>query len=81
MLFYIRSKKNFDASKTIKAGIFSFKNLNQGFLSINFSSNYRTPDTEITQEKLSEFIIEIEKIILEIYNPEVTFLEPADLKY
>lgn len=77
---YTKNKK-FDFSKNLKAGIFSFKNLNSGFLAINFSSNYRNPDTEITQEKLDEFIEELKEYIKEIYNPEIDFIEPADLKY
>ncbi|WP_339661261.1 PD-(D/E)XK nuclease family protein [uncultured Polaribacter sp.] len=79
---YLFSKsKNFDNSKSLKAGIFSFKNLNQGFLAINFSSNYRTPDYIITPEKLEEFMTELKEYIKEIYNPEIDFIEPADLKY
>lgn len=77
---YTKSKK-FDFSKNLKAGIYSFKNLKEGFLAINFSSNSRNPDTNITQEKLDEFIAELKTYILEIYNPEVNFIEPADLKY
>jgi hypothetical protein len=77
---YSKSKK-YDSSKNIKAGIFSFKNLNEEFLAINFSSNYRTPDTIITQEKLDEFLVEIKLYIKEIYNPAIGFIEPADLKY
>ncbi|MBU3011644.1 PD-(D/E)XK nuclease family protein [Polaribacter vadi] len=77
---FTKSKK-FDFSKNLKGGIYSFKNLNSGFLSINFSSNYRNPDTNITQEKLEEFIEELKTYIQEIYNPEIDFIEPADLKY
>ncbi len=73
--------KNFDFSKTLQAGIYSFKNLNSGFLAINFSSNYRKPDYTITQEKLDEFINVLKEYIKEIYNSEISFLEPADLKY
>ncbi|UAM97401.1 PD-(D/E)XK nuclease family protein [Polaribacter litorisediminis] len=79
--FLYSKSKNFDFSKTLKAGIFSFKNLNQGFLAINFSSNYRKPDTAITQEKLEEFMTELKGYIQEIYNSEIAFIEPADLKY
>jgi hypothetical protein len=79
---YLYSKeKKFDFSKNLKAGIFSFKNLNSGFLSINFSSNYRKPDTIITEEKLDEFMEALKVCIKEIYDPEVGFIEPADLRY
>ncbi len=79
--YLFTQNKKFDFSKKLKAGIYSFKNLKEGFLSINFSSNYRNPDTDITQEKLDEFIEELKVYIKEIYNPEIAFNEPADLKY
>jgi hypothetical protein len=79
--FLYSKSKNFDFSKPLKAGIVSFKNLNQGFLAINFSSNYRKPDTAITQAKLEEFMTELKGYIKEIYNSEISFIEPADLKY
>ena len=79
--FLYTKNKNHDFSKTLKAGIFSFKNLKEGFLPINFSSNYKNPDTSITQEKLDEFIEELKGYLKEIYNPDIAFIEPADLKY
>ncbi|TXD52448.1 MULTISPECIES: PD-(D/E)XK nuclease family protein [unclassified Polaribacter] len=79
---YLYSKeKKFDFSKNLKAGIFSFKNLNSGFLAINFSANYRKPDTIITEEKLDEFMEELKVYIKEIYDPKIDFIEPADLRY
>ena len=79
--FLYTKSKNFDFTKNLKGGIYSFKNLNEGFLSINFSSNYKNPETNITQEKLEEFIAQLKEYLLEIYNMEQGFLEPADLKY
>ena len=79
-LLYTKSK-NYDFTKSLEAGIYSFKNLNKGLLSINFSSNYRKPDNEISEEKLEEFLEEIKIYVKEIYNLEVGFKEPADLKY
>ena len=79
--FLYTKSKNFDFTKNLKGGIYSFKNLNEGFLSINFSSNYKNPETNITQEKLEEFIAQLKEYLLEIYNMEQEFLEPADLKY
>jgi len=77
---YTKSKK-YNFNKPLEGGIYSFKNLNSGFLSINFSSNYRKPDVEITEDKLEEFIIEIKAYIKEIYTLDIDFIEPADLKY
>jgi len=77
---YTKSK-NYDFKKPLEGGIYSFKNLNSGFLSINFSSNYRKPDVEITEDKLEEFIVEIKAYIKEMYTLDIDFIEPADLKY
>lgn len=71
----------FDFSKEIEAGIISFKNLKSGFLKMNFSSNYRTPDNQVTQEKLEEFMNEVKEILKEMYSVEISFIEPADLPY
>ena len=65
----------------MEAGIYSFKNLKSGFLRINFSSNYRKPDYQITQEKLSATTTEIFKIIQEIYNTDLTFKESLEFSY
>ncbi|WP_299671438.1 PD-(D/E)XK nuclease family protein [uncultured Polaribacter sp.] len=79
--YLFTKSKNYRFSQPLEAGIYSFKNLNSGFLAINFSSNYRQPDLEITEEKLEEFITTIKSYIKEIYNPKIDFMEPADLRY
>lgn len=73
--------KNYDFSKPLEAGIYSFKNLNSGFLPIDFALPRRKAETKITQEKLDEFIEEIKIYIKEIYSSKIDFLEPADLRY
>ena len=79
---YLYTKsKNYNFKQPLQAGIYSFKNLNSGFLAVDFSSNYRNPAVEITSEKLDEFIDQIKSYITEIYSLEVDFIEPADLKY
>ena len=79
---YLYTKsKNYNFKQPLKAGIYSFKNLNSGFLAVDFSSNYRNPAVEITSEKLDEFIDQIKSYITEIYSLDVDFIEPADLKY
>ncbi|MDX8552457.1 PD-(D/E)XK nuclease family protein [Tenacibaculum sp. 1B UA] len=78
-LYTQHTQFNFD--KPLAAGIISFKNLKNGFLQMNFSSNYRTPDNAITEEKLEEFMGEIKAVLIELYNPTINFVEPADLPY
>ncbi|WP_282030102.1 PD-(D/E)XK nuclease family protein [Winogradskyella eximia] len=61
----------------IEAGIISFKNLNEGFLKFGKkpSSHSRTKDQLITQDTLDNFEVELKKLITEICNPKVDFIE------
>ena len=61
----------------IEAGIISFKNLNEGFLKFGkkASSHARTKDQLITDETLDNFEIELKKLISEICNPNIDFIE------
>ncbi|WP_298762409.1 PD-(D/E)XK nuclease family protein [uncultured Polaribacter sp.] len=79
---YLYTKsKNYKFNQPLEAGIYSFKNLKSGFLPVNFALPRRKAETKITSEKLEDFINEIKTYILEIYNPEINFKEPADLSY
>ncbi len=79
--YLFTKSKNYNFSKPLEAGIYSFKNLNSGFLGIDFAQARKAPDTRITAEKLDAFMVEIKKYILEIYTPTLDFIEPADLRY
>ena len=62
----------------VEAGIISFKNLNAGFL--NFSKKDKEgrgakKDSIITQETLTDFSVELERLILEICNLNIPFTE------
>ena len=70
-----------DSEKQFQAGIISFKNLKSGLLKINFSSSIKNPDQQISQERLQEFMLQIEKLLQEIYNPKIPFKEPASLPF
>ena len=61
----------------IEAGIISFKNLNEGFLKFGkkASTNSRSKDQLITSKTLHNFEIELKKLILEICNPKINFIE------
>lgn len=72
--FLYYQENNFDFSQPIEAGIISFKNLNNGFLKMNFAKG-RGKEHQITQEKMNEFLVELKRIIAEIFNPEVPFKE------
>ena len=79
--YLFTKSKNYSFTQPLEAGIYSFKNLNSGFLPIDFALPRKKPETNITPEKLEEFITELKTYIKEIYNPEIDFIEPADLRY
>jgi len=75
---YLYSIENkFDFSQNIEAGIISFKNLNSGFLKMNFSEGYKK-DYEITQQRMDNFMVELKEILLEIFNKDIPFKENPD---
>ena len=79
--YLFTKSKNYNFNQPLEAGIYSFKNLNSGFLPIDFALPRKKPETNITAEKLEEFITELKIYIKEIYNLEIDFIEPADLRY
>jgi len=64
----------------IQSGIISFKNLNAGFLKMNFSGN-RAPDNLVTITRLNDFILEIKDLIIEILNPEIPFTQNKNIPF
>ncbi|WP_296311520.1 PD-(D/E)XK nuclease family protein [Winogradskyella sp. UBA3174] len=61
----------------IEAGIISFKNLGAGLLKFGKkpSTHSRTKDQLVTEETLQNFEIELKKLIVEICNPQLDFIE------
>ncbi len=57
----------------IESGVVSFKNLAVGFMKVN-----RKP---ISQKDIDQFINELKGLLLEIYNPEMSFVETENLPY
>ncbi len=62
---------------TVEAGIISFKNLGAGLMrfATKPKKGSRTKDNAITQETLKLFSHELKKLILEICNPDIPFVE------
>lgn len=59
-----------------EAGIISFKNLNSGFLRFGTKETSRGKrDHRINPDVLSQYIVEIKKLILEICDPKIPFTE------
>ncbi|MBQ0769772.1 MAG: PD-(D/E)XK nuclease family protein, partial [Bizionia sp.] len=61
----------------IEAGIISFKNLSAGVMSfgVKASPYAKTKDSLITQDTLDNFEKELKKLIIEICNPKISFIE------
>lgn len=65
----------------MEAGIYSLRNLKEGFLKINFSEQFRGYDYAVTNDRLQSSLEEIGKIIVEIFDPLVSFKEPEELPF
>ncbi|PKP14293.1 MAG: hypothetical protein CVU08_00950 [Bacteroidetes bacterium HGW-Bacteroidetes-3] len=78
-LFSEENKGGF--SKPVEAGIISFKNLNSGFLKMNFSEKRGVNDSLISQENMDSFLIELKNIVKEILNPEIPFIQNQNLPF
>lgn len=65
----------------LQSGIISFKNLNSGFLKMNFSDKFRGTDFEVSEERIQDFMIEIKNLIKEILDPEIPFTENENLPF
>ncbi|MEJ6792519.1 MAG: PD-(D/E)XK nuclease family protein [Lacinutrix sp.] len=61
----------------IEAGIISFKNLQSGFLKFTKRDQVRggSKDNLITTETLDDYYQELKKLIIEICNPKINFIE------
>jgi hypothetical protein len=74
-LYSKNNNVNFDNS--LQSGIFSFKNRSAGFLKLNFATG-RNMDSNVTKEKLEEFMEVIKKMIAEIFDKKTPFIENID---
>ncbi|MCK4561416.1 MAG: PD-(D/E)XK nuclease family protein, partial [Flavobacteriaceae bacterium] len=61
------------ADNSLESGIISFKNLKSGFMKVN--------NTIITQETIDNFLLQLDKLILEICNQKIPFKEKEILQY
>lgn len=69
--------KDHNITLPVEAGIISFKSLNAGVLKFATkpSSTSKTKDYSITSETLDAFEIELKKLITEIFNQDINFIE------
>lgn len=72
---YMQYNEN-SISESFKAGIISFKNLKEGFLKFGTKTSVRGKvDYEITPEVFQEYVLELKKLISEIFNLDLPFIE------
>lgn len=76
MYAYMLHKKKI-TELPLEAGIISFKNLSEGLLKFTKKDQVRggNKDTLITEDTLAEFEIQLKKLILEIFDPTIDFIE------
>ncbi len=77
LLCYAHMYSSKEKFNQIEAGIISFKNLNAGMLGFatKESKNSRNKNKAITHETLNEFARELKRLVLEICNPNIPFIE------
>ena len=77
LLCYALMYRSQNPETDLEAGIISFKNQSAGLLkfAVKPSSHSRTKNHSISSETLSHFTVELKKLILEICNPEIPFVE------
>lgn len=61
-------------NREVSAGIVSFKNMKNGFLPFGLGKG-KEAELVISTEILEDFKLELEKLIVEIFNPEIPFKE------
>ncbi|WP_282069647.1 PD-(D/E)XK nuclease family protein [Olleya namhaensis] len=76
MYAYMLHKKKI-TELPLEAGIVSFKNLSEGLLKFTKKDQVRSgnKDTLITEDTIVEFEIQLKKLILEIFDPTIDFIE------
>ncbi len=75
MYAYMMYKDN-SITLPVEAGIISFKNLNAGLLKFTYKPGSAATKTHaITLDTLNAFEIELKKLISEIYNTAINFIE------
>lgn len=78
---YLYTAKINSPISELQSGIISFKNLNSGFLKMNFSEKPRGKDYNVSEERIQDFIVEIKNLISEILNPQIPFIENKNLPF
>ncbi len=64
------------ASASFHAGIISFKNLKEGFLQFGTKERVRSKlDPNITDSVLEEYLVQLKKCIIEIFDSTIPFIE------
>ncbi len=65
----------------LEAGIYSFKNLNTGFLPLNFTAERGQQDRVVNKERIAEFSSVFAEIMAEIFDKNIPFIEKTDLPF
>ncbi|MBV1887750.1 MAG: PD-(D/E)XK nuclease family protein, partial [Urechidicola sp.] len=81
MLYAYIYLKNNTINQPMEAGIISLRNLKDGVLKMNFAEKQGGKDFSITEDRIDDFLVEIKRLLTEIFNLEIPFLENPDKKF
>jgi hypothetical protein len=74
VLFYSMLWTEAEPSSTFNAGVISVKNMSNGMMFLGLGPG-RTKRTELVRDDLVSFEKALEKLVIEIYTPEIAFTE------
>ncbi|MFC2109016.1 PD-(D/E)XK nuclease family protein [Bacteroidota bacterium] len=77
-LYTNTNKHIFDGK--LESGIYSFKNMKSGFLKMDFAEG-RSKDFNVTEERIKASMEVLKKLILELFNSEIPFMENLESPY
>ena len=73
---YLYNANESQTYHSIQAGVISFKNLNEGFLKFGTKQSVRGKiNNEINLQTLTDYMVQLKKIIKEILDPNIPFIE------
>ena len=78
---YLYTEKSKMPISLLQSGVISFKNLNSGFLKMNFSEKVRGADNDVSLERIDDFMVEIKHLISEILDADIDFVENKNLPF
>jgi len=78
---FLYTKNSNQGIDILESGIISFKNLNSGFIKMNFTEKPRGVDSLVSKKRIDNFMQETQQLIKEILDPNVPFKQKENLPF